>query len=299
MAAREIDLVRTFNRTVAERMGALTDGFLGKSRPMGESRTLWEIGTRGVEVRELRARLGLDSGYATRVLRGLQDEGLITVETSRADGRVRFAKLTRAGRAERAELDRRSDEVAQSFLQPLDEARRARLVTAMTEVERLLRASMVSIGVEDPTTGDARWCIEQYFAELNSRFDAGFDPAQSIPAAADELMLPTGLLLLARLRGRPIGCGALKFHGRAPAELKRMWVAPEARGLGVGRRLLLELEQHAWTAGARTVRLETNRTLKEAIALYRSCGYREVAAFNDEPYAHHWFEKRLRIRARG
>ena len=80
----------------------------------------------------------------------------------------------------------------------------------------------------------------------------------------------------------------------APAELKRMWVAPEYRGLGLGRRLLLELERHARRAGARAVRLETNRALKEAIQLYRRSGYREVTAFNDEPYAHHWFEKRLR-----
>ena len=90
-----------------------------------------------------------------------------------------------------------------------------------------------------------------------------------------------------------VGCGALKFHAAAPAELKRMWVAPEARGLGLGRRLLSVLETHATAAGARVIHLETNRTLKEAISLYRSAGYEEVAAFNDEPYAHHWFEKRL------
>ena len=72
-----------------------------------------------------------------------------------------------------------------------------------------------------------------------------------------------------------------------------MWVAPEARGLGLGRRLLCELERHAKRGGATTIRLETNRTLTEAVKMYRSAGYREVAAFNSEPYAHHWFEKRL------
>jgi len=153
--------------------------------------------------------------------------------------------------------------------------------------------AVLSVTVEDPTTPDARWCIEQYFAELNTRFETGFDPAQSIPADPDELTPPAGALLIARLHGRAIGCGALKFHPDAPAELKRMWVAPEARGLGLGRRLLEELEKHARQAGATTVRLETNRSLKEAIHLYRSTGYREVAAFNSEPYAHHWFEKNL------
>jgi len=294
MDAGAVQQVRAFNRTVAERIGALTDGFLGRRRPMGESRTLWEIGLDGTEVRDLRARLGLDSGYMSRVLRSLEQEALITLETSPDDGRVRYVRLTRAGRAERAELDRRADEVAWSFLEPLDTAQREMLVTAMTDVQRLLLASMVDVAIEDPTTPDAVWCIEQYFSELNTRFEAGFDRAKSIPADAHELMPPRGALFIARLRGRPIGCGALKFHPGEPAELKRMWVAREARGLGLGRRLLVELERHAKEAGTRVVRLETNRTLKEAIQLYRSSGYREVAAFNHEPYAHHWFEKRLR-----
>ena len=288
-----VQQVRAFNRTVAERIGALSDGFLGRGRPMGESRTLWEIGLEGAEVRELRARLGLDSGYASRVLRSLERQGLIKVDASPDDGRVRFARLTRAGRTERSVLDRRADVVAWGCLEPLTEQQRAKLVTSMTEVERLLRASQVTLAIEDPATIDARWCIDQYFSELRTRFEAGFDPTRSIPADAEELVPPRGALLIARLHGRAIGCGALKFHSRAPAELKRMWVDPRARGLGLGRRMLLELERHARVSGARRVRLETNRALKEAIELYRSAGYREVAAFNDEPYAHHWFEKRL------
>ncbi|HEV2216531.1 MAG TPA: helix-turn-helix domain-containing GNAT family N-acetyltransferase [Candidatus Dormibacteraeota bacterium] len=286
--------VRTFNRTVAERIGALTEEFLGRHRPMGNSRALWEIGSEGVEVRALRARLGLDSGYASRVLQSLERERLIKIAPSPKDGRVRLVRLTAAGRAERAELDRRADDVAWSFLEPLSEHQRDELVTAVTLVERLLRASMVTVDVEDPSTPDARWCIEQYFNELNARFDAGFDSSRSISAADRELVPPAGLLVIARLRGRPIGCGALKFHHRAPTELKRMWVAPDARRLGIGRRLLTDLERRAIEAGATVVRLETNRSLKEAIQLYRASGYREVKAFNDEPYAHHWFEKRLR-----
>ena len=160
-------------------------------------------------------------------------------------------------------------------------------------MESRLDASLVEIGVEDPTTPDARWCFARYFAELDDRFDAGFDPAFSIPADALELTPPAGMDLLARLRGRPVGCGALKLHGDAPAEMKRMWVAPEARGLGLGRRLLSELEARARAAGAAVVHLETNRALTQAIELYRRSGFVEVAAFNDEPYAHHWFEKRL------
>jgi len=163
----------------------------------------------------------------------------------------------------------------------------------MTEVGRLVQASMVHIQIEDPATPDARWCFEQYFAELNQRFENGFNPALSISADAQELTQPAGILLIARLGDRPVGCGALKLHPNAPAELKRMWIAPDARGIGLGRRLLEELERFAREAGADVIRLETNKALSEAILLYRRFGYVEVDAFNDEPYAHHWFEKRL------
>lgn len=293
MIDEEIQGVRRFNREVAGRIGALTDHFLGRARPMGEARILWEIGPQGTEVRALRARLSLDSGYTSRVLRSLEQQALVTVGSSPDDRRVRRVQLTEAGIAERVELDRRSDDVALSILEPLSISQRARLVAAMAEVERLLRASAVRISIEDPSSTDARWCLEQYFSELDARFETGFNASLSISADALELTLPAGALLIARVHARPVGCGALKFHPGAPAELKRMWVAPEARGLGLGRRILRELEQLARDGGAQVVRLETNRALSEAIALYRGSGFREVAAFNDEPYAHHWFEKRM------
>jgi DNA-binding MarR family transcriptional regulator/GNAT superfamily N-acetyltransferase len=293
MDALAIQQVRRFNRTVAERIGALDDRFLGRARPIGQSRTLWEVGPEGIEVRALRARLALDSGYLSRVLRSLERQGLVTVAASPDDRRVRLVRLTETGFAERAELDRRSDEVALGILEPLSAGPRARLVEAMSEIERLLRATMVRISIEKPTATDAVWCIEQYFAELNARFATGFNPSLSISAEARELSPPAGVLLIARLGAQPVGCGALKFHRDAPAELKRMWVAPEARGMGLGRRLLQELEQQARDKGVEILRLETNGALSEAIALYRGSGYREVAAFSNEPYAHHWFEKRL------
>jgi DNA-binding MarR family transcriptional regulator/GNAT superfamily N-acetyltransferase len=293
MAPELVARLRSFHRTVTERVGALEAHYLGRDRPLGESRLLWEIGPDGREVRDLRRHLGLDSGYVSRLLRSLEAQGLAVVDESAADGRVRLARLTARGRRERAELDRLSDELAWSIFEPLDDRQRAKLAEAAETVERLLRASLITISVEDPRSADARWCIQRYFAELAERFDSGFDPALSIPADDDELTPPRGLVVVARLREKPVGCGALKHHPDAPTELKRMWVDPEARGLGLGRRLLRELERRAVAAGASTVRLETNKTLVEAIQLYRSAGYVEVAPFNDEPYAHHWFEKRL------
>jgi DNA-binding MarR family transcriptional regulator/GNAT superfamily N-acetyltransferase len=288
-----IEQVRRFNRAVTQRAGALEDAFLARGRPLGQARVLWEIGPDDRDVRDLRARLGLDSGYLSRILRALEHDGLITVGASEADGRRRSARLTAQGQAERAEYDRRSDDAATALLGPLSGRQRERLVTAMGEVERLLAASAVEIGVRDPRDPDARRCQRAYVDELAARFDGGFDPARSISAADHEMTPPAGEFLVAVLYGEPVGCGALKFHPGAPAEVKRMWVAPSARGLGLGRRLLAELEARAAGHGVRVLRLETNQTLAEAISLYRAAGYREVAAFNDEPYAHHWFEKSL------
>ena len=288
-----IAAVRSFNRTVTERVGALNDHYLARDRPLGQARVLWELGDTGCEVRVLRARLGLNSGYLSRLLRSLEAAGLVTVGPTDTDGRVRAAHLTAQGRIERDLLDRRGDDLARSMLDPLTDTQRRRLVTAMADVERLLTAGLIDVKVVDPDHSKAAYCLRQYFDELDGRFHSGFDPSASLPADPGEMRLPAGLFLLATLRSEPIGCGALKFHGHQPTELKRMWVAPSARGLGVGRRLLTELEQRAAEHGACTIRLETNTTLTEAIAMYRSAGYHEVDAFNDEPYAHHWFEKQV------
>ncbi|MCZ7417692.1 MULTISPECIES: bifunctional helix-turn-helix transcriptional regulator/GNAT family N-acetyltransferase [unclassified Streptomyces] len=293
MDVTEIEQVRRFQRAVTDRVGVLHDQFLGRDRPFGEARLLWEIGERGRDVRELRERLGLDSGYVSRLLRSLADDGLVTVEPHPADRRVRTVRPTDAGRAERAVLDGRSDELAASLLEPLSGAQRARLVEAMAEVERLLTAATVALDVVDPGHPDAEHCLRAYFTELRERFETGFDPERSLLPDAGELRPPRGEFLVARLHGEPVGCAGLKLPAGAPAEIKRMWVAPRARGLGLGRRFLAELEARAARHGRELLRLDTNRALDAAIGLYHAYGFREVPAFNDEPYAHHWFEKRI------
>jgi DNA-binding MarR family transcriptional regulator/GNAT superfamily N-acetyltransferase len=288
-----IEQVRSFNRLVTQSVGALQDHYLSRSLPLGEARVLWEIGPDGCDVRTLRTRLDLDSGYLSRLLRSLERAQLVTVRPDPDDRRVRTAQLTRAGRLELDLLDRRSDDLARSLLAPLAESQRARLVDAMAEVERLLTAGLVDVTTVDPALPDAQACFGAYETELGLLFDDGFDPARSISADVSELRPPAGLFLVARLRTDPVGCAGLKLHGAEPAEVKRMWVAESARGLGLGRRLLAEIERHAAANGVRTLRLETNRNLTAAISLYRSAGFVEVDPFNDEPYAHHWFEKRL------
>jgi GNAT superfamily N-acetyltransferase len=201
--------------------------------------------------------------------------------------------LTPKGVAERATYDALSNDLAWSFLEPLEPAQRDRLVSAMAEVERLLRAGAVDVRVEPPDSPAAQWCLEQYFTELAARFDMGFDPARSNSASTQEMTPPAGFFVVAWLDGTPVGCGALKVGMEGTGEVKRMWTAPSARGLGIARRVLRRLETKAHEVGLTRLRLETNRTLTEAQALYRAEGYQEVKPFNTEPYAHHWFEKRL------
>ena len=288
-----VDEVRSFNRVVTQRVGALDDRYLGRNRPLGQDRVLWEIGTEGCEVRALRSRLGLDAGHLSRLLRALEDAGLVRTAPSPADRRIRIASLTSTGITEHAMLDERSDELAESMLEPLGPAQRDELVAAMRTIKRLLTTASTEIRPADPNGADARGCVRAYFAELDRRSESGFDAAAGISAEPHEVTPPAGLFLVAYLRGEPVGCGAVKHHPGRPSEIKRMWVAESARGLGIARRLLAELEADAAGRGATITRLETNKALVEAISLYRSAGYVEVPAFNDEPFAHHWFEKPL------
>lgn len=297
MEESQIQQVRRFNRTVTQRIGVLSDDYLGRGRPLGESRLLFEIGRDGADIRDLRGRLALDSGYLSRLLRSLEAQGLVDSRRGEGDGRVRRAVLTRKGLNEWRALDRRSEDFAVSLLDALGASQRERMIAAMAEVERLMRASAVAIAPADPAGADARACMAAYFRELDERFEGGFDAARHA-AGPEELVPPAGLFLIAHLDGRPVGCGALRVLEPRLGEIKRMWVAPSARGLGIAQRMLEALERHAADMGLDTLRLDTNRALKEAQTMYARNGYREITRYNDNPYAHHWFEKRgLRKRA--
>ena len=285
--------LRAFNRTVTERIGVLEDQYLDRGRSLALDRLLWEIGTDGAEVRELRARLGLDSGYLSRMLRALEHEGLVVTVASGDDSRVRRAEITDAGRAEIGILDHLSDDLADAILEPLTPRQQDELLAAAATTRRLLTASAIEITPADPDGPAARHAIAQYYTVLAERFELGFDPATTRPAPTDALRPPAGRFLIATLKGTVVGCVGVKLHPDGVGEIKRLWVAPETRGMGLGRRLLTAIEDAARDAGSTVVRLDTNRTLTEAIRLYRTAGYVEIPAFNDEPYAHHWFEKHL------
>ena len=285
--------VRRFNRAVTRRVGALDDRFLGRDRPLNECRVIFEIGADGSDIRDLRDRLDFDSGYMSRLLRALEKEGLVRVGPGRTDRRVRRARLTASGKRELTEIDDRSEAFAASILRPLSPPQRDRLVTAMTEVERLLTIPFTLIRPVEPDMPDALFCLEQYHAELAERFEQGYDHAAHPVPPREEMMPPRGVFLIATVDSRPIGCGALSTLAPGVGFITRMWVDSSVRGVGLGSRILNELESQAVELGHRRVRLDTNRALDEARAMYLKHGYREVEPFSHHPYSQIWFEKKL------
>jgi len=293
MGESQLQHIRRFNRLITQRVGALEVDYLRRGRPLAEARLLFEIGDDGVEVRTLRSKLKLDSGYLSRLLQSLKEQGLIAMAKGDGDGRRRRVSLTRKGGAERAAYDRLSDNLAASMLGSLDASEQSRLLAAMGDVERLIRAASVKVAAEAADSVEARLCLDAYFRELAARFETGFDVAADDSARVKDMTPPSGLFVIARLDGDAVGCGGFKRIDKTTGEIKRVWTAPPARGLGVARRVLRTLEAAAREKGLKSLRLDTNRALTEAHALYRSEGYREIARFSDNPYADHWFEKRL------
>jgi DNA-binding MarR family transcriptional regulator/ribosomal protein S18 acetylase RimI-like enzyme len=289
-ATDQVELVRDFNRYYTRRLGMLTDRYLGQGRTLSEARLLFEIGA-VADVRDLRTRLGLDSGYLSRLLRSLERQRLIRVRAHPSDGRARIAELTPAGVRERADLDARSRAGISELLGPLTAEQRDRLVAAQAQVRRLLRLAAVTIEAVDDGASVARYCLGAYASELALRFPAGYD--DSALAKPGELSGDAGALLVAREEGHPVGCVAWQRHGPDTAEVRHLWVGAGARGLGLGRRLLGAVEDDAVAHAVAVMRLGTHRVLTEAIALYRSSGYREIPPYDESPYNQLAFEKLL------
>jgi DNA-binding MarR family transcriptional regulator/predicted GNAT family acetyltransferase len=291
MLEEPTDVVRRFNRTYTQRIGALDESFLGTGRPLGPSRLLFEIGESGATVRELRDRMGLDSGYLSRLLRGLEGDGLVEVRPDLTDARRRRVTLTRRGRTAWRRLDDRSEDLARTLVAPLSDRQRARLVDALATADLLVRAATVRLEDLPPTDARAVEAMAAYFAEIGRRF--GFEPGDAWRVDAESMTAPDGFFVVATSDGEPVACGGVQRLPDGPAEIKRMWVHDGWRGAGLGARLLRHLEDRAREHGYAVVRLDTNDTLTEAIAMYERAGYRAIARYNDNPWARCWFEKEL------
>jgi GNAT superfamily N-acetyltransferase len=163
--------------------------------------------------------------------------------------------------------------------------------------QRWTPADLVTCDRERADGRDGGALIAAFFAELDTLLGE-FDPAKSVSADPAELAAPGGAFLVMREAGRPLACGGLKTHAPGIGEIKRMFTAPDARGRGLARDLLFELEEAARELGMERLVLDTAAPLAAAVSLYASAGYVEVPAFNENPYAARWFEKRL-VRSSG
>lgn len=287
--------LRCFNRSFTPRIGVLDESFLGTGRPLAAARLLFEIGggPDAPAVHDLRRRLGVDSGYLSRLLRNLERDELIELVGDPADRRRRTAQLTPEGQKAWQVLDDRSTGIAVQLVEPLTTDQRAELARALDTADRLLRVASISFEIVDPAGPLAEVAVGRYFGELDRRFPDGFDATDDSTADRRAMAAPSGGFLVGDDRGDPVACGGVHRWDDVTAEIKRMWLDPSLRGLGVGKQLLARLEALAAELGYRSVLLDTNSSLTEAITLYERAGYRSVERYNDNPYAERWFRKEL------
>lgn len=289
MLSDPVARIRRFHRAVTTEVGVLDASFLGRGRPLGPARVLNAVGQGMSSIAEIRSYLRLDSGLMSRLLRGLEAEGLVTLEAGEGDSRTRRILLTDAGRQEVAIYEALSDQQAQAILGA--HPRQDELLAAMDLIASTLGRDRIHLREVSPEAPEAIACLEAYYAELGQRLQQGFDVNLSCDPEAGDMQPPRGAFLVAMSDGMAIGCVGLKGTDKGYAEIKRLWVSPAARGLGLARRLMTQAEARAAELGIGLLRLDTNSALPEAVALYRRSGWAEIARFNDDPYPDHFFEK--------
>ena len=281
--------LRRFNRAVTSELGVLDQSFLGRGRPLGPARVIHAIGAGTCEVSSIRDLLNIDKALLSRLLKGLEAEGLLTLAPDPADGRRRIATLTEAGAAEFAAYQSLSDDHAARLLARAPDAEA--LLAAMDLVANAFARDRVRIIQADPRSDDALYCLGEYYSELARRFERGFDVSLSRDPEAEAMKPPKGAFLMAMSDGLPLGCVGLK-GGAEYGEVKRLWIAPAARRMGLSRAMMDAVEAEARALGLPLLRLDTNSALPEAVALYRATGWTEIPRYNDDPYPDVFFEKR-------
>ncbi|MBD8890375.1 bifunctional helix-turn-helix transcriptional regulator/GNAT family N-acetyltransferase [Roseibium litorale] len=287
----DISRFRRFSRAVTSEVGALDTSFLGRGRPLGAARVLNAIGQGRTDVAAIRAYLALDSGLMSRLLRSLEEEKLIELTADPEDARKRRAVLTPAGEAEFSVYEQLSNERAEKLLGT--HAHPQALLEAMDLIASALDRNRWSFEEVDPRSQTARYCLEEYYAELDRRFEGGFQVSLSADPDAESMMRPKGVFFVTMSDGLPVGCVGLKGTDKGYAEIKRLWVSPAARGLGLARKLMAKTEEAAREIGIKVLRLDTNKALPEAVNFYRKEGWTEIDRFNDDPYPDFFFEKIL------
>lgn len=284
--------LRRFNRAVTREVGALDTSFLGRGRPLGMARVLQLVRPEGTDVALIRARLALDSGLTSRFLRSLERECLIETGPDAHDRRRRIARLTPKGEAEMAAYEAIGHDRAARLIARAG-PRADEVLAAMDLIATLLNRDQLDIREGDPDSPEALACQRAYFDEILARVAVARPEYFPLPdPGADSYRPPRGRFLIAWSDDLPVGCVALRPLGGSMAEVKRLWVDATARGQGLSRRLMSSIEAEARAMGYRRLRLDTNSSLTEAIALYRATGWTDIPPYTTPP-ADVWLEKPL------
>lgn len=288
----DIARLRRFNRAVTREVGALDHSYLGRGRPLGAARVLQLVTEAGTDVALIRDQLALDSGLMSRLLRSLEEEGLVTTASDPADRRRRIARLTPKGAFENAAYRDIGHTAAQATLTRAG-GQSAALLQAMDLIATQLLHDVTEIVDADPDTAEAQTCLAAYYRLLVDAIpDLSADKLPLPLPDADAYRPPQGAFLLALSDGMPVGCVSLRPLADGEAEVKRLWVHPDARGQGLARRLMAALESRARTLGYHRLKLDSNSALTDAIALYRRMGWADCAPYTSFP-ADVWMTKPL------
>jgi DNA-binding MarR family transcriptional regulator/GNAT superfamily N-acetyltransferase len=298
VSSREIALVRAFNRDYTRRIGVLGEAYHDSPYSLTEARVLYEVANRPeVTAGELAADLDLDRGYLSRILKRFTAQKLLTQAASSEDGRRRNLSLTGAGRRSFADLDRKSQEQVAAMLSELDVPRRQAVLSAMRSMQRALGNSVLGglpgaaeVVYRAHRPGDMGWVVERhgelYFTEHG--WDETFEAlvAGITCEFIRNLDAQRERCWIAEHDGRRLGCVFVVAGEGESAKLRLLLVEPEARGLGVGRRLISECVQFARAAGYGKLTLWTQESLSAARHLYAQAGFRRVSAKPHRSFGH-------------
>jgi len=281
-----VEAIRRFNRFYTQRIGVLDEGLLESPFSLTEARVLYELAHRDrPDAVDLCRDLALDPGYSSRILRRLEKLGLVRRVPAADDRRRHILALTDRGRATFADLDARSAEEISRLLEPLSEADRDRLAESLATAESLLgrgsEAPPSEIVLRRHGPGDIGWVVERHGALYAREYgwDERFEGlVAKIAGAFLERHDPaTERAFIAERDGKRVGSVFLVRGGKHVARLRLLLVEPEARGMGLGRRLVDECIRFARESGYRKIVLWTQRNLVAARALYRATGFRKTS----------------------
>jgi DNA-binding MarR family transcriptional regulator/ribosomal protein S18 acetylase RimI-like enzyme len=289
--AEDIESVRAFNRDYTRRIGVLSRGLLDSPYSLTEVRVLYEIAHRpGVLAGELAAELGLDRGYLSRILKGFETHRLLARSVSPADARRQPLRLTGAGRRVFTPLERRSRGQVRSMLAGLDGSRRGALLEAMLTIRRAFIPATAQVTLRAHRPGDMGWVVERHGALYHEEYDWNEEFEALVAGIACDFIRHLDSsrerCWIAVREGRRLGCVFLVKGSAGTARLRLLLVEPDARGLGLGRRLIEECVRFARAAGYRRIVLWTQSNLAAARHLYAHAGFRRTARKPHHSFGH-------------